>query len=362
METQVEVELAERSYPIHIGRGLLGSLGALCRDRGVGDRCLLVSDSRVEPLYGRGAADALRQAGIASSTAVVPAGEPSKCGAELDRLYALAVDAGLDRRSFVLALGGGVVGDLAGFLAATLFRGVPYIQAPTTIVAMVDSAVGGKTGINLPQGKNLVGCFWQPAAVAADLDALSTLPDREFRSGLAEVVKYGVIRDADLFAWLEENAHSILARDPQCMAHIVARSCEVKADVVRRDEREGGLRAILNFGHTLAHAIEKVAEYGTFLHGEAVSVGMVYAARLSASERGLDPAASAQVQSLLKRLGLPVTAPHCPWPALREAMGVDKKSVGRSPRWVLADHIGHAAFGCPITESRLEETWRGLDK
>jgi 3-dehydroquinate synthase len=360
MEVQVQVELGDRSYPIAIGNGLLAALGARCRERGARDRCLVVSDSNVEPLYGRRAVDALEQAGIAASTAVIPAGEPSKSGAELARLYEEAVRTGLDRRAFVVALGGGVVGDLAGFLAATLFRGIACVQAPTTIVAMVDSAVGGKTGINLSQGKNLVGSFWQPAAVVADLDTLATLPDREFRSGLAEVVKYGVIRDAALFDWLEAEADRILARDPDCLARMIARACEIKADVVRCDEREGGLRAILNFGHTLAHAVEKAASYGTYLHGEAVAVGMVYAARLSVLERGLEPAAPARLRTLLRRLDLPVSAPDCPWETLRQAMGVDKKSVGRSPRFVLADRLGNAVFGCPVPESRLEEVWHGL--
>lgn len=360
METAVHVDLGDRSYPIHIGEGLLDSLGARCTDCRAGSRCLIVSDTHVEPHYGRRVTDALAGAGITAAAAVVPAGEPSKSAECLGRLYAQALAAGLDRRSFVLALGGGVVGDLAGYLAATLFRGIACIQAPTSIVAMVDSAVGGKTGINLPEGKNLVGCFWQPAAVVADLATLATLPDREFRSGLAEVVKYGVIWDAELFAWLETEADRILARDPDCLGRMVARSCEIKAEVVRRDEREGGLRAILNFGHTLGHALERAARYGTFLHGEAVAVGMVYAARLSQLERGMDLEGGARLWTLLERLGLPVMASDIGWPALREAMGVDKKSVGRSPRFVLADRLGEVSFGVPVAEDRLEEVWLGL--
>ncbi len=362
MSTEVNVELGERSYPIQIRPGILGEVGSYCRGLGLSGSCLVVTDSNVDEHYGNHCVDMLARAGLNVSKTVIPAGEKSKSLACLSSLYDAAIEQGLDRRSFVVALGGGVVGDLAGYLAASFLRGLSFVQVPTTIVAMVDSAVGGKTGINLPQGKNLVGSFWQPSAVLVDLETLATLPDREFRSGLAEVVKYGVIWDSDLFTLLEQKSEALLERDPELLRRIVARSCEIKADVVRQDEREGGLRAILNFGHTVGHAIEKVATYGTYLHGEAISVGMVYAAKLSETTRGFGSVDVARLTVLLHRLGLPIAASDCEWPALREAIGVDKKTVGKKPHFVLADRIGSAEFGCELEETQLESIWHGLSE
>lgn len=362
MSRTVNVELGERSYPIVIGEGVLGKLGEVSQARGLGGRCLVVSDSHVAPRYADRCREALRSAGIASELAVVPAGEPSKSEGRLFDLYSLALDAGLDRKCFVVALGGGVVGDLAGYMAATFLRGIPFVQVATSVVAMVDSAVGGKTGINLPQGKNLIGSFHQPAAVVIDLEAIDSLPPREFISGLAEVAKYGVIRDTGLFDLMEERAEAIRGARRDVMETLVARSCEIKADVVHEDEREGGLRAILNFGHTVGHAIEKVAGYGAYLHGEAIAVGMVYAARLSCIERGFAAAEAERVEALLAALGLPVRAEGLRWADLRQAMSVDKKSVGRAPRFVLADRLGEATFGCTVSEERLEEVWHVLNQ
>jgi 3-dehydroquinate synthase len=233
------------------------------------------------------------------------------------------------------------------------------VQVPTSVVAMVDSAVGGKTGINLPQGKNLVGAFYQPRAVVIDRDTLATLPEREYVSGLAEVVKYGVIRDRGFFELMEERAGDILAKDPDLLGELIMRSCRIKAEVVGQDEREGGLRAILNFGHTLGHALEKVAGYGAFLHGEAIAVGMVYAARVSASELGLAEAEVQRLSQLLERLGLPVAAPGHAWAALRQAMSVDKKVSGGVPRFVLARRMGEVEFGCEVSEETLSRCWEG---
>lgn len=360
MAVNVLVDLGDRSYPIRIGAGGVDRIGEELACLGFAGAVLVVSDSNVDPLYGDQCEAGLRAAGLRTGRAVVPAGEPSKSLAELGRLYDRAVALGLDRHGVIIALGGGVVGDLGGFLAATFLRGIAYVQVPTTIVAMVDSAVGGKTGVNLPHGKNLVGSFWQPRAVLTDLHTLATLPDREFRSGLAEVVKYGVVWDADFFSLLESHAEDILRRDAALLERVVARSCEIKAEVVRRDEREGGLRAILNFGHTLGHAIEHAAGYGTYLHGEAVAAGMVYAAALSAAERGLDLEAVERLRRLLRRFQLPVSAPDCEWAALREAMRVDKKTVGRTPRFVLADRLGGVEVGCSVTEDRLEAAWSAV--
>lgn len=353
------VKLGDRSYDIVIGPGLLAQLGEMTRSVAVGKRVLLVSDETVAPLYGAAASKALAASGYSVATAVVPPGEASKSGDWLFRLFDLAVEAGLDRHAVVVALGGGVVGDLAGFMAATYLRGIRLVQAPTTLLAMVDSAVGGKTGINLPQGKNLVGSFHQPELVVCDTDLLKSLPRREFAAGLAEVIKHGIIRDADLFAFLEKRLDDILAGDSTAVAHIVARSCAIKAEVVGQDERESALRAILNFGHTVGHAIENVAGYGAYLHGEAIGAGMVFAARVSARVKGLPEADVERIVALVRRAGLPVAAPELPWADLRKAIDVDKKASGGKPRFVLAERIGRVAFGCEVPEDVLEEVWRG---
>lgn len=357
MRRMVDVPLGDRSYSIHIGSEVLGEVGRVCRERGLGGPALIVSDSHVDPLYGRRCRESLAEAGVPAARAVVPAGEGSKCLEQLGGLYVRAAESGLDRRSFVVALGGGVVGDLAGFLAASYLRGIACVQVPTSLLAMVDSAVGGKTGINLPQGKNLVGSFWQPVAVLADLRTLDTLPPREYVSGLAEVVKYGVIRDPGLFERLEREHAAVLAREDGLLAELVGRCCEIKAEVVGQDERECGLRAILNFGHTLGHAVEKAAGYGRYLHGEAVAVGLVFAARLSTRVAALAEADRDRIVRLLTSLGLPVRAPACLWEVLRQAMAVDKKSVDAAPRFVLAPRIGEVRFGCEVDEAALAAAW-----
>ena len=345
---------------IRIQPGLLADVGRVCNERGLTSTALVVSDDNVDLLYGDACVESLRASGIRAKQATIPAGEPSKSLKHLSGLYDRAVEAGLSRKSFVVALGGGVVGDLAGYLAASYMRGIAYVQVPTTVVAMVDSAVGGKTGINLPQGKNLVGSFWQPSAVCTDLALLESLPQREYVSGLAEVIKYGVIWDAELFEFLEQRRDELQDREPSLIGRIVARSCEIKAEVVRRDEREGGLRAILNYGHTLGHAIEKVAAYGTYLHGEAISVGMVYAARLSMLQAGLSSSDSNRIEAMLEAYGLPTRAAECAWADLRLAMSVDKKAADQLPRFVLADRIGRVAFGCEMKEAELESIWSSL--
>ena len=355
MSTVIHVELRERSYPIHIGSGLLARLDELLRPVVRGRNCLIVTDATVAPLYAGACADAIAKLGVKCSQAVIPSGENSKSGEQLFRLYEAAVAAGIDRKSFVVALGGGVVGDLAGFLAASFLRGVQLIQIPTTLLAMVDSAVGGKTGINLPQGKNLVGAFHQPSLVVCDIAALKTLPRRELVAGLAEVVKYGVIWDAELFAMIENNAEKIIAGDSELLSQLVARSCEIKAEVVSKDEREDSLRAILNFGHTLGHALEAVAGYGHFLHGEAISVGMVYAAKLSVAFHGMPQSDADRLTKLLVRLGLPVAAPEFAWEPLRQAMGVDKKNTLGKLKFVLAKKIGEVEFGCEVPEDVMQK-------
>lgn len=353
----VKVDLGPRSYPIRIGSGALNDLPALCRNYIPGARLFVISDETVDALYGERIAALLRESGFEVARARVPPGEESKSIEWFGRLCEEAAEARIDRRSAVVALGGGVIGDLAGFVAAAFLRGVALVQLPTTLLAMVDSAVGGKTGVNLPQGKNLVGAFHQPSFVICDLDVLDTLPPREFRAGLAEVIKYGVIRDAELFAYLEESMDAILRRDPEALANIVARSCEIKAAVVGADERESGERAILNFGHTLGHAVEQATGYGEYLHGEAIAIGMVFAARLSARVRELPTAAVERLKRLIERAGLPTAAPDLEWPALRRAMAVDKKGSGGVPKFVLADAIGQVTYGVAVAEEVLEEVW-----
>ena len=353
----VRVPLGHRAYDIHIGTGLLGSLGELCVPVCRGRACLVVTDSNVGPLYADACLASLRASGYEPALAEIPAGEASKSTAQLDRLWGAASDAGLDRRAMIVALGGGVVGDLAGFLAASYLRGVTFVQIPTSLLALVDSSVGGKTGINLPQGKNLVGAFHQPALVLADLSLLATLPPREFSAGMAEVVKYGVIRDEPFFRWLEESFSCVQRREVAALEHIVRRSCELKAEVVGEDETETGVRAILNFGHTLGHAIEQAGGYGRWLHGEAISMGMVYAGLLSEALTGFRHADTGRLAALLRAFELPVTAPDLSWDTLIEPMRRDKKSVARAVRFVLASQLGRVGLPQDVPADALEAAW-----
>lgn len=318
----------------------------------------MVLDEQVQLPYGDRVQGSLRQAGVSVGSIVIPSGEASKSHGELIRIYDAALAAGLDRSSWLLALGGGVVGDLAGYAAATYLRGVPLVQIPTTLLAMVDSAVGGKTGINLTQGKNLIGAFHQPSLVLADTDTLHTLPDREFCAGLAEIVKYGLIVDPSILSVLEETTPAELKTDAVRLESLIERSCAIKAGVVAEDEREGGLRAILNFGHTLAHAIEQVSGYGTYLHGEAVAIGMCYAARLSERLRDFPPSATTRLRAVLTRYRLPVTTPDAPWDRVLAAMNRDKKRKAGVIGFVLLDEPGKAVFGCPVPEHVLASVWR----
>lgn len=357
MATTIHVKLGDRSYPIHIGRNL--PLGTAVESP-AGVRCLIVSDSTVDPLHGVRAERLLKERGFECVRAVVPSGEGSKDLRWVSELYDRAAAAGLDRSSVIVAVGGGMVGDLAGFVAGTYLRGVRFIQVPTTLLAMVDSSVGGKTGVNLPQGKNLVGVFYQPIEVTADLDIMATLPEREYVSGLAEVVKYGIIWDASLFSLIEKHADDLIRREPGLIERVVARCCEIKAEVVAMDEREMGPRAILNFGHTLGHAIEKTDGYGQWLHGEAVAIGTAYAVRLSAACAGFPAADADRVIALLKRLGLPVTVPAdraAGWEIVSAAMISDKKTLRMKPRFVLASRMGKVLTGVEVEESLLAEMW-----
>ena len=361
MLCDVPVTLGERSYNIHIGAGVLGRLGALCAETGLKGKCLVITDENVGEHYAQTVLQSLETAGFTASLATLPPGEQTKCGDRVFELYSRCIECGLDRYSFIVALGGGVVGDLAGYVAATYLRGIPFVQVPTSLLAMVDSSVGGKTGINLPEGKNLVGAFYQPRLVLADLQTLETLPEREYRAGLAEVVKYGIIYDAPFFQTLEENIEELPnVGNIELLAKVVGRCCEIKADVVAQDEREGGLRAILNFGHTVGHAVEKVAGYGEYVHGEAVAIGSAFAARASVELTGLPQDDCGRIETIFHALELPVNAPGCNWPDLRAALSVDKKTVGGMPKFVLVSEIGKSSIGNEIPEALMERIWNNL--
>ncbi len=335
---------ADRSYEIVVGSGVIGSVGPAVAATGA-RRTVVITDAAVANSHAAATADSMRSSGLDVATLTVPSGEASKSVAALERLWNEMARLAVDRHTHVIGVGGGVVGDLAGFAAATFGRGLPIWHVPTTLVAQVDSAIGGKTGINLGAGKNLVGSFWQPRGVIADVDTLATLPDREFKSGMAEVVKYGMILDPAFFDWLEANAGTILARDAVALRHVVSRSAALKADVVERDEREiTGLRAILNYGHTFAHAYETAAGYGTLLHGEAVAIGMVSAAALAQSLGRIGPDVVTRQEQLLRSFDLPVTVPTgaaFTSDALLATMARDKKTVGGRLRFVLPTQIGH---------------------
>ena len=353
----VPVSLGKRSYSIQIGRGLLRRLGPECRQLHLGSRCALVTDANVGPLYAAAAEKSLRSAGFEPVRITVPAGETAKRLEVVHACHNQLAAHRLERSSFLVALGGGVVGDLGGFVAATYLRGISFVQVPTTLLAQVDSSVGGKVGVNLKAGKNLVGAFHQPKLVLCDLDTLRTLAPREFRAGLAEVIKYGIIFDAPLFQQLEREMKRLLRLDLRQLAPVIARCCTIKAEVVAEDETETGLRAILNFGHTIGHAIENSAGYGKYLHGEAISIGQVAAARLSVGQLGLPEASVQRIGRLLAAAGLPVAIQLRATARQRffEAMKLDKKVSAGEVRFVLARRIGRVEWGRKVPMKEIEQ-------
>jgi 3-dehydroquinate synthase len=337
----VHVNLGPRSYDIEIGSGNLGDVARFCDTETDDAHAVIITDTNVDSLYSDPVAQALVEAGAEVDILAVEAGEQSKSSEVAAELWEQMLDQGTDRKSVVVAVGGGVVGDLAGFVAATFARGVRFVQVPTTLLAQVDSSVGGKVGINLPGGKNLVGAFWQPRGVVIDVEVLDTLPDREYRAGLAEVVKYGVIQDADFFDFLEQNIESINSRDRAILTHIVERCCRLKADVVEQDEREEtGQRAILNYGHTFGHAFEAATGYEQLLHGEAVAIGMMCAARLAQRLGCVDPPFVDRQRTLLAALGLALEVPQVDHEELIELMYRDKKVDRGKLRFILPTRIG----------------------
>jgi 3-dehydroquinate synthase len=349
----IKVEHSGGSYPILIGPGLLGKEKLFEQHLPARD-VLVVSNTTVAPLYGEGVARSLRGRRVVQ--VLLPDGEAHKTLANVARIIDVLVANAFARDSAIVALGGGVVGDMAGFAAACYQRGVDCLQVPTTLLAQVDSSVGGKTGVNHPGGKNLIGAFHQPRAVIADTETLTTLPDRELRAGLAEVVKCALICDADFFTWLESNLEGLLEKKPDAVAHAIHRSCEIKASIVGRDEREHGERALLNLGHTFGHAIEAATGYGSWLHGEAVAAGLMMAATLSKEAGNLAAADVERVRVLLERAGLPIEAKAIPSANIAAHMRIDKKVRAGRTRFVLLRRIGDAFVTGDYPDGALKRT------
>ena len=337
---KVRVNLGEKSYDIVIGYDIGQEIVDFVKGAGYSKKALLVTDTHVGPLYGKQVQQLLVEAGLEATLMQIPAGESSKNLSVANDLFTRAIELGLDRKSPVFALGGGVVGDLAGFVAATYMRGVPFVQIPTSLLAQVDSSVGGKVAVNHELGKNLIGAFYQPQAVFMELNYMKTLPQREIYTGLGEIIKYGIIYDADFFAFLEANREQVLALEPEALVHMIARSCEIKAAVVSEDEKEAGLRRILNFGHTIAHAIEKETGYVRYNHGEAVATGMVGAAYISRELGLIDETEYNRVREMIARYNLPLQAAGVTVDAMYGDIFHDKKTVGGKVTWVLMEKIG----------------------
>ena len=347
----LRVELGERSYDIHVGFGVLQRAGELIVGATGENRGFIVTHPIVDRLHGGSLRRSLGT--FLCETILVPPGERQKSLRRAAALWDEMLARGADRRSVVLAFGGGVIGDLAGFAAATYMRGVPYVQIPTTLLAQVDASIGGKVAINHTKAKNLIGAFYQPRLVLADVAVLKTLRARDYRAGLAEVVKHAVIADAGLFEWLEENERATTRREPGALSHLVRRCCEIKADVVGRDERESGLRAILNFGHTIGHALEALTAYRSLRHGEAVSVGMVAAARAAQLLGMFSREEGGRIERLLAKLRLPTRIPATPVSDILAAIRSDKKAVAGAPRFVLPRGIGRVEVVSGVNEAAL---------
>ena len=350
---KVNVDLGAKSYDIVIGYDVKNEILEFVKQADFSSKGLIITDSNLATLYAAKLQEILKNAGLAADIVVIPAGESSKSLKVAETLYTKAINLGLDRKSPILALGGGVVGDLAGFIAATYMRGVPFVQIPTSLLAQVDSSVGGKVAVNHALGKNLIGAFYQPKAVFMDLNMMSTLPKREIYTGLGEIIKYGIIYDAEFFKFLEENKEKVLALEPKVITHIIARSCEIKAAVVSQDEQESGLRRILNFGHTIAHTIEKETNYVRYNHGEAVAIGMVAAAHISLQLNLIDEKTFIRVKKLITDLHLPVAAENCIADNMYNDIFHDKKTINGKVNWVLMSAIGKVISRNDISEKMV---------
>jgi 3-dehydroquinate synthase len=347
------VNLDRRSYPIHIGDGVLSMTGKFLRDARIQGKIAIVTNPTVAQLYLDSVHESLQQCGFAATPIVIPEGEEHKTLMTLSKILDALVSHRFERQDSVLALGGGVVGDLAGFAAAIYLRGIALVQIPTTLLAQVDSSVGGKTGVNHGDGKNLIGAFYQPRLVAIDVGVLASLPRRELVAGLAEVIKYGIIEDGEFFDVLEQKLGSLLTLNRQLMTQVISRCCAIKARVVEKDERENDYRAVLNFGHTVGHALEAATKYERFLHGEAVAIGMANAAKISAQRGFCDSTAARRVITLISKAGLPIAVPaEVSAQSLIDSMEVDKKSAGGKIRYVMCAGIGRARFH-PLTAEEI---------
>jgi len=354
VEETIQVGLGERSYPILIGKGILQHLGVSLQTANIAKRYAIISDNQVAALYGRQVLDALHQAGIVGELLTFPHGEASKHLNTIGALASRLAEQGFDRGDGLIALGGGVTGDITGFLASIYMRGIPFVQIPTSLLAQVDSSVGGKTGVDLPQGKNLIGTFYQPRAVFIDTEVLRTLPQEEFFGGMAEVIKYGASIDAGFFVWLGQNREAILALDPAVIVPMIRRCCEMKAAVVEQDERESGLRRILNFGHTIGHAVEAASGY-QLIHGFAVAIGMRAVAELAVRSGIADPSVPQRIVQLLQAYNLPTEIPsEYDRTTLRTYLNTDKKTLGGRVFFVLPEQIGKVRITDQVMDADVD--------
>ncbi len=353
---KLRVELGERSYEILIDRGNLSLIGERLLRFSIGKKVAVISNPKISEFYAEKVISSLKKEGFDTYIVLIPDGELYKDYFWAYHILTQLLEAGFDRRSLLIALGGGVIGDITGFVASIYMRGIPYIQIPTTLLAQVDSSVGGKTAVNHPLGKNMIGSFWQPSLVWIDVDTLDTLPEREFISGLSEVIKYGIIWDREFFELLEANREKILRKEKEILIQIIKRACEIKAEVVSKDEREIALRAILNYGHTIGHAIETLTGYSRYLHGEAISIGMVYEAKLSAMLGFLEREALERIKNILKNFGLPINLPiNMDSSAMIKTILLDKKNIEGKIRMVIPEAIGKMKINFEISEEDLKK-------
>ncbi|WP_292978430.1 3-dehydroquinate synthase [Nitrosomonas sp.] len=355
VEVALDTPHENRSYAIHIGQEMISRMDLLLPHL-PGKKAAIITNTTVAPLYLEKLRNALANHQVNTFSIILPDGEQYKNWETLNLIFDALLEHRCERKTPLIALGGGVIGDLTGFAAASYLRGVPFIQIPTTLLAQVDSSVGGKTGINHPLGKNMIGAFYQPRLVLTDTATLATLPDRELRAGIAEIIKYGLIHDADFMDWLEQHMHQLLARDPAAMNYAIRRSCEIKAEIVSLDERESGLRALLNLGHTFGHAIENAMGYGEWLHGEAVAAGTIMAADLSRRLQRITSVEVDRIRHLFEVAGLPVTGPRLTPERYLESMQLDKKVESGAIRFILLDRIGKASAGITVPTPLLIET------
>ena len=357
---KIKVELGKDSYDIFIGEKLFDDVAKFITESNFSKKVLIVTDENIFNLHSKTLRDFLKNYDLNFEIEIIPSGEMSKNLENAEKLYTCAIESAMDRKSVIMAVGGGVVGDLAGFVASTFLRGINFIQVPTTLLAQVDSSVGGKTAINHKLGKNLIGAFYQPKAVFIDVETLKTLPQKEIRAGLGEIVKYGVIADADFFSYLEKNVEGILSRNVEVLKRIIKRSCEIKAEVVSKDERESGLRKILNFGHTIAHAIEEETGYVKYSHGEAVAVGMIGAALISQKLNYIDSEKVARLKNLIERFGMYKHCEGCNVEGIYKELFRDKKVIGGKLNWVLMKDFGNVEITDKVPEKVIKEALKEI--